>query len=964
VDDLFRFVLLRPAQPVAPENTVTIEASVELAGSLAAAQKERDPVAARQAVLEKARASATFVTDPDELVFGSAMRSLAQWIGDTLKPAADVGKKVNELTGLEPKELGQADRFKRDLARLDDTLVVLKLLSNASGTNTETLLLARRGYDVVQVAIDHKQKVAPRRFGMDDALLAPRLPAEKAPAPPPAHDGHRDGKDLAHRISRVDAAIEAVTHAIRTGLGDGAVAPRRAVAVPAAAGDVEHRVAAIERQLRTVLQEHAQDEHGNGDGSQPPVAEASPWVPAWRLQRAALAELPANVVETIRAVAGDPAETSALALSRRLIDERVSLVGEQAKLALDPRTIVTQIGSHWYSGLPLPITDPRDTLPTSHGDLHPVGVGDLLLVREHVKAYEGGEVAHIENVLRTEKLARDTRRLERTEQTVTVETEQQKEEERDTQSTDRFSLKRETENTIKTDAQVKAGLTVDAKYGLTVEVKADLQGSYEQQTQETTKQATDFSKDVVSRSVSKLIEKTRQEQTTRTIVEFEERYSHGFDNTAQGASNVSGVYQWVDKVSQAQVYNYGKRMLFDVVVPEPAAFYIWAQQRNTDQAQQLQRPIPLTVTPGQLDEGNYQVWAQAYGATGIDPPPPLHKTFVQAWDAVVAGDPHLFTKSGSLVIDDAYAAMWASANGAWNYPSGQTPFLRVFVGDLAIDLATGGPVQLESEEGNLAVGVFASHINGFTATLEVLCERTDRAWQVWQEKSYAAIEQAYMARLQEYQRALAEAETAQSVAITGQSPAANLALVAAELRKACISELTAQQFDAFGALETDTAGRPELNLFRTSQQGRYIRFFEQAFEWDHIAYFFFPYFWASKDTWAQRSLFDDSDDPIFADFLRAGAARVVFPVRPGFEKAVLHFVDTGLIWDGGDPPDISSNQYLPIATEVAEAEGRPGQEVAVGDPWNVHLPTTLVKLRPDDKLPKWKQVGDDWVPDE
>jgi hypothetical protein len=188
--------------------------------------------------------------------------------------------------------------------------------------------------------------------------------------------------------------------------------------------------------------------------------------------------------------------------------------------------------------------------------------------------------------------------------------------------------------------------------------------------------------------------------------------------------------------------------------------------------------------------------------------------------------------------------------------------------------------------------------------------------------------------------------------------------VAAELRKACISELTAQQFDAFGALETDTAGRPELNLFRTSQQGRYIRFFEQAFEWDHIAYFFFPYFWASKDTWAQRSLFDDSDDPIFADFLRAGAARVVFPVRPGFEKAVLHFVDTGLIWDGGDPPDISSNQYLPIATEVAEAEGRPGQEVAVGDPWNVHLPTTLVKLRPDDKLPKWKQVGDDWVPDE
>jgi hypothetical protein len=27
---------------------------------------------------------------------------------------------------------------------------------------------------------------------------------------------------------------------------------------------------------------------------------------------------------------------------------------------------------------------------------------------------------------------------------------------------------------------------------------------------------------------------------------------------------ISGVYQWVDKVLQAQVYNYGKRMLFDI----------------------------------------------------------------------------------------------------------------------------------------------------------------------------------------------------------------------------------------------------------------------------------------------------------------------------------------------------------------------------------------------------------------
>src|SRR5205085_116608 len=130
---------------------------------------------------------------------------------------------------------------------------------------------------------------------------------------------------------------------------------------------------------------------------------------------------------------------------------------------------------------------------------------------------------HIENILRTEKMSRDTRRLDRTEQTVTTEITTDKEEERDTQSTDRFSLKRETDSTVKTDAQLKAGLSVDAKYGPMVEVKADIQGSYQHQTEDVTKQSTEYSKDVVARSVSKLVTKVRQLQTTITLQEFEEK---------------------------------------------------------------------------------------------------------------------------------------------------------------------------------------------------------------------------------------------------------------------------------------------------------------------------------------------------------------------------------------------------------------------------------------------------------
>jgi hypothetical protein len=128
-------------------------------------------------------------------------------------------------------------------------------------------------------------------------------------------------------------------------------------------------------------------------------------------------------------------------------------------------------------------------------------------------------------------------------------------------------------------------------------------------------------------------------------------------------------------------------------------------------------------------------------------------------------------------------------------------------------------------------------------------------------------------------------------------------------------------------------------------------------------YVFYPYFWGRASTWHQRLLLDDAD-PQFADFLQSGWARVTIPVRPWFEKAVAHYLETGDIWDGGDVPDINSPLYVSILTEVEEKLNKPGEETPHGDPWDVRLPTTLVRLRPDAELPRWKKQPDGtWVPD-
>jgi hypothetical protein len=120
-------------------------------------------------------------------------------------------------------------------------------------------------------------------------------------------------------------------------------------------------------------------------------------------------------------------------------------------------------------------SDSLPPLPTKpKGVVANVGKGDLLVVKQRLKRYEGGDVAHIENVLRTESFWRDTRRLDRTQTTVTTETDVTTEEERDTQSTNRYSLQRECANTVKQDSSLKAGVAVSASYGPTVSVKTNL----------------------------------------------------------------------------------------------------------------------------------------------------------------------------------------------------------------------------------------------------------------------------------------------------------------------------------------------------------------------------------------------------------------------------------------------------------------------------------------------------------
>ena len=127
---------------------------------------------------------------------------------------------------------------------------------------------------------------------------------------------------------------------------------------------------------------------------------------------------------------------------------------------------------------------------------------------------------------------------------------------------------------------------------------------------------------------------------------------------------------------------------------------------------------------------------------------------------------------------------------------------------------------------------------------------------------------------------------------------------------------------------------------------------EQSFEWEQMTYDYAPYFWARKNKWLELFPLDDID-PMFADFLRAGAARVILPVHPDYVRSVLAFFSNGCrVPDmGSNPPIANVPLYTDILAEVEELEGGElPQPELVGDPWEIRVPTNLVHLQTGPEL--------------
>lgn len=617
------------------------------------------------------------------------------------------------------------------------------------------------------------------------------------------------------------------------------------------------------------------------------------------------------------------------------------------------------------------------------GRIIPLGIGDLKVVKQTLIAYVPGEVAHIENVLKGELKERKHRKLDRTETTLFTSEEETKETERDTQSTDRFELKREAEQTIKEDMSIKAGLNVTATFGPVV-TTATGDFAYSTSKQDSQKSSSNFAREVVDRSVSKLQTKTKTERTTKTLSEVEEINTHGLNNTSPGTDHVIGIYRWVDKRYRAQIYNYGVRLLLEFIVPEPAAFYRATQLGPTLTDVNATPPAdflnlkgtPLTVAD--ITEADYTGYVSRYNAAGVTPPPAqyayvgasLVKENLEAGKTIGISSQEFVVPEGYL-LNYYTATLTILSTGAPKFTlqvgGDSYPILNItHPGELArITSETHGLPALVQHLAtrSVPVSVGAYDVKAFAVNVQASCFLTTEHFAKWQLQTFDKIYTAYRALQTAYDQKVAQAEAAAGITIQGHNPATNRIVEKTELKKLCITMMTGQHFKQFDAIDEKSKPHyPEVNINDALDEGRIVQFFEQAFEWEQMTYLYYPYFWGRKKNWVDITHLSDPD-PLFAQFLTAGYARVVVPVPMAYRTAVefmLQEKGTDLrkkVWFGGDRPTLENENddlYVSIAEELRNQTDDLAGATPEGTPWEFTLPTTLVWLQPDATLPRFE----------
>lgn len=597
--------------------------------------------------------------------------------------------------------------------------------------------------------------------------------------------------------------------------------------------------------------------------------------------------------------------------------------------------------------------------------VNPLGYADIKVIRQRLKRYRLGELAHVENVMRgeTKEEKQQHRRqteLQQNDSQASHDSDQRKldYDGRSHQSEVAANnpindLKREFDSLKKEYGSDGLSMTVSGGWTDTVDSPATLDDH-----------ATLYARSLLDRAASRMARRISSVRRQRTLEEFSEQKIRRFQNET-GSGHLIGLYHWIDEVHVAHIDHVGSRLILECNLSNPAAAFL--QRSNALHGINLDVPVPpweaangvgAVTSANDITRANYLGLAGLYGAE-VKPPPPQQRIV----NTNLSSDPpHPIAQ---LAVPEGYLAASANVAYAWVTPpsassqsgsssasgQGATPTLDVLLGAAALKIdPSSAPnpgsqiiAALQATDGAVPASVVATGLS-YAVNVGLVCQCPDDSplFRQWQIDTYAEIMVAYRQRKEETNRVMGRlAEEFLRPGSEGRRETER-----EELCHGAIQALIAP----FLALDSSVAPPP---LTPDQVEFDLIPFFRQAVEWPEMSFSYFGRYpsGTSKD-WLNMAQTVGQDDG-FHEFLQAGSAKLLLPVGPGYILPMLFYLAAnGFFWFG--EPDLCPvfENDLWLANEWKSLQHRP---IPLGpkESWEIEVATSMLMLRQDGALPSF-----------
>ena len=377
------------------------------------------------------------------------------------------------------------------------------------------------------------------------------------------------------------------------------------------------------------------------------------------------------------------------------------------------------------------------------------------------------------------------------------------------------------------------------------------------------------------------------------------------------------------------LFRYGLRLTYDIAIPNPGA-RLWVRYRELATLdRQLRAPFSFALKLDDVTEKTYQNLMAEFGVN-VDPPPEsvsitASKLLLNPAGGIEALE--FAAPNGYLLRSDVEGRETISTGN-----QSDVDYTAEVVTLKTLTSMVGGSFKLVLKRTLFRADrstIFATYKPSLNAGVELMAsaDPSPALLAAWRAKAWETFRTAAFEHYRQQLQILQDRRDRLFMDLTSKDTLTLRRMEREELLRLVMDWIVGPSFSTTPASvsgtlqmllheEASPGGMPDLQSINTTQWadarafGEFVKFVHEAVEWENLIYFLYPYFWGS-DALAKEKLLFDHPDPFHRDFLRAGYARVVIPIRAGFEKDFTRLAETGSF------SGTAASPYMTIADDVA-----------------------------------------------